>query len=432
MKRNRRKSVTIWIVLVIVAALAGWFYWQGMQPEQDVIVRERDYTATMGDITVGVNIAGRINGEVQEQSGHVGAKLGEYMVSKGDKVQQGDIIARYDVDRLNELLSEAMKECGDARKALDEELSARASNVNGLVSRLASDKRMSKADYNAYVKYFKNLKERLDGERDEVKSKLRKSPNNAELNARLQAIDAEMERISAAQDALKAARKDVIEHESDALAQTGADIKAVELIEERIALAGQLMEAKQEEVDALKELIADHDVRAACSGVVIELGYELGDELGAKPLVRFSTQQNWRMAFSAEQEDIPNIEVGQRVELYANAYPTELLVGYVERVTHMANDEGKFEVEVRIDGTELELMDGMTCYGTAILAQKKEVLTLSNKAIFQRDGAQYVLVRDAAGELVERQITTGFSDGKVSEVTGGLNPGDTAVVVDEL
>lgn len=432
MKRNRRRSAAVWIALVLVAALAGWFYWRGMQPESDVIVREREYSAAMGDITVCVNIAGSISGKTQEQHGYVDAELGGYMVDKGDRVKQGDVIAKYDTDRLTELLSEAMKKYDEVRKALDEVLSARADDVNALVSRLSSDKRISKSSYKAYDKYFKNLKERLDDERDDIKSELHRSPDDAELSARLDAIDAEIERISAAQAALKAAREEVTEHESDVLAQTEADIAASELIEQRIDIAEKLAKSRLSEVNAIKNLLDNPEVRAECDGVVLELGYEAGDEVGAKPIVTCSTQRGWRMKFNAEQENIPDIEIGQQVELYANAYPTELLTGKVERISGLANDEGKFEVEVSIDDAGLELMDGMTCYGTAILTQKKNVLTLSNKAIAMRDGAQYVLVRDAAGELAERQITTGFSDGRISEVLDGLSEGDVVVVVDEL
>ena len=63
-----------------------------------------------------------------------------------------------------------------------------------------------------------------------------------------------------------------------------------------------------------------------------------------------------------------------------------------------------------------------------ILKEKVDVLTLSNKAITLENGRQYVLVRDENGELEKREIVTGFSDGRVSEILDGLAENETVVV----
>lgn len=70
----------------------------------------------------------------------------------------------------------------------------------------------------------------------------------------------------------------------------------------------------------------------------------------------------------------------------------------------------------------------MKAYATIILKEKVDVLTLSNKAITLENGRQYVLVRDENGELEKREIVTGFSDGRVSEILDGLAENETVVV----
>lgn len=56
------------------------------------------------------------------------------------------------------------------------------------------------------------------------------------------------------------------------------------------------------------------------------------------------------------------------------------------------------------------------------------MLTLSNKAITLENGRQYVLVRDEKGELVRKPVTTGFSDGRVSEILDGLSENEVVSV----
>lgn len=70
----------------------------------------------------------------------------------------------------------------------------------------------------------------------------------------------------------------------------------------------------------------------------------------------------------------------------------------------------------------------MKAYATIILKEKTDVLTLSNKAIALENGHQYVLVRNENGKLVQKQVVTGFSDGRVSEILDGLTENEVVVV----
>lgn len=67
-------------------------------------------------------------------------------------------------------------------------------------------------------------------------------------------------------------------------------------------------------------------------------------------------------------------------------------------------------------------------YVTIILKEKIDVLTLSNKAITLENGQQYVLVQAENGELVRKQVVTGFSDGRISEILDGLTENEVVFV----
>ena len=70
----------------------------------------------------------------------------------------------------------------------------------------------------------------------------------------------------------------------------------------------------------------------------------------------------------------------------------------------------------------------MTVSAQFIIKEVKDVIMLSNKAIVLKDGKQFVKLKNEDGSTTEVEIQTGFSDGKNTEITGGLNEGDTVVI----
>ena len=94
----------------------------------------------------------------------------------------------------------------------------------------------------------------------------------------------------------------------------------------------------------------------------------------------------------------------------------------------VANDNGDYLVTITVDKTDQMVLPGMKAFATIILKEKQDVLTISNKAILLEDGVQYVNIKNENGELVKTKITTGFSDGRISEVLDGLSENDVAIV----
>ena len=136
------------------------------------------------------------------------------------------------------------------------------------------------------------------------------------------------------------------------------------------------------------------------------------------------------MTTQVAQEDIGRIEVGQTVEMQFVANPDVTLTGRVSKKSLRPTDGGgvTYQVTIDFDEDQPDLMEGMTCNVKFILKKVENVLTLANKAITLRDGKQYVTVKLPDGSHEEREIKTGFSDGRISEVTSGLSEGDTVVV----
>lgn len=208
--------------------------------------------------------------------------------------------------------------------------------------------------------------------------------------------------------------------------KTSEELKS---INENIAKVSQNVQTAQEKVARLQALSKNPTIYAQLDGIVTTLNYKVGDTVvDGKPLCIVGELDEITMTVPVSASDIGSVSVGQKVNLYVDAYAEQKFIGTVKERLLVANDNGEYPVTISIDPSEQVLLPGMKAYATIILKEKTDVLTLSNKAITLENGQQYVLVRDENGELVRKQIVTGFSDGRVSEILDGLSEQDVVIV----
>lgn len=171
---------------------------------------------------------------------------------------------------------------------------------------------------------------------------------------------------------------------------------------------------------------------AKSDGVITEITYSAGDEVpGGKSIITIGDSGEKLIIVQVSQEDIGSVEVGQMVEMQFLANPDETLKGHVleKSLTPSQSSDGvNYQVKIAFEAPQPELLQGMTCSVKFILKRVDNVLTLANKAITLRDGKQFVIVLLPDGSHEEREIRTGFSDGRVSEILDGLSDGDIVVI----
>ncbi|SJZ55601.1 HlyD family efflux transporter periplasmic adaptor subunit [Anaerorhabdus furcosa] len=167
-------------------------------------------------------------------------------------------------------------------------------------------------------------------------------------------------------------------------------------------------------------------------GVVIDISYKENKKVDPQEIgITIGKPEGKYVLVSVDQESILKLEEGQEVKLRFNAYGDEEFIGVLSKrdlVGKNANGVIVYEVYVELNQTDKELLSGMSCTVTFITKEIKDVIKLSNKAIQIKDGKQIVLVQGEDKKIEEREIQTGFSDGKVSEITNGLKDGDIVVV----
>lgn len=192
-------------------------------------------------------------------------------------------------------------------------------------------------------------------------------------------------------------------------------------------------ESAVKKLDEFNSYIVGNDVIAEYSGVVTEVALEEGDGVTRNTsLVTLYDASDVTMEITVSEDDYKAIDQDGEVNITYTAYPDVVYSGIISEVSDAAYDSSSGEVyytiTVTVQGDVSGLYEGMTGDVTCVTKETKEVTYVSNRAIFRDGTRSYVKVRDENGNIVEKDVTTGFSDGVNVEITEGLSQGDTVLI----
>ena len=192
-------------------------------------------------------------------------------------------------------------------------------------------------------------------------------------------------------------------------------------------------ESAVNKLEEFNSYIVGNDVIAEYSGVVTEVPLSVGDGVTRNTsLVTLYDASDVTMEITVSEDDYESIDQDGEVNISYTAYPDTIYSGTISEVSDAEYDSDSSEVyytlTVTVQGDVSGLYEGMTGDVTCVTKETKEVTYVSNRAIF-RDGTRYyVKVRDENGNIIEKDVTTGFSDGVNVEIIEGLSQGDTVLI----
>lgn len=195
-------------------------------------------------------------------------------------------------------------------------------------------------------------------------------------------------------------------------------------------------------VNDAREQRARTEIRSPIAGRIVSLPIKVG-ETAVPSTSAFAGAQLMKIADTSEiiaelkvdEADIAKVGVGQRVEVFAAAYPDNALKGSVEQIALAPTIEGQgraYKVTVRIVPPQgLSLRSGMSVRADIFLGDGQRRLALPVEAITTDtdDGKPTRHVWLAKGGKATRvQVQTGASDDRWEVVTKGVAQGDTVIV----
>ena len=208
-----------------------------------------------------------------------------------------------------------------------------------------------------------------------------------------------------------------------------------------IALAYLEDEAKEQEavyaetLEKWEEYSSHINGTAICAqydGIITSVDLEEGDTIQTNDtLVTLYDLADVTITVTVAEEDMTDIAVGTAANVSLTAYPDTTFQAEVSEISDAVTDSDgnvTYEVTAAIGGDVSGLFQGMTGDITFITKETRNVLYVSNRAVIREGTRSYVKVKNEDGEIEEREITTGFSDGVNVEIVEGLSEGDVVLI----
>jgi HlyD family secretion protein len=132
-----------------------------------------------------------------------------------------------------------------------------------------------------------------------------------------------------------------------------------------------------------------------------------------------------------DETEIAPVKVGQNVDITFDALPSTTVTGTVNRIDPAGTiSQGvvNYLVRVNLAPTKAVLLVNMSANTSIILATHTNVLAVPGTAIRQDAQGYYVNVVDANNEPQRVDVTTGFTNGTLTEVSGNLQPGEQVFI----
>ena len=196
------------------------------------------------------------------------------------------------------------------------------------------------------------------------------------------------------------------------------------------------------QMSSAEKTISHYTIDAPISGTIVDKKVKAGDKLSANDtamqnLCTIYDMSYLEMKLNVDELKIRSLEVGQEVDITADAVPGETYKGVISSILvagTTANGSTSYPVTVRIDDMG-ELLPGMNATAKITTASVKNVLALPNAALVR--GSYVLVTKDspsaanaetsmtAPDGFVYVKVTTGISDDDYIEVKSGLQEGDT-------
>jgi RND family efflux transporter MFP subunit len=121
------------------------------------------------------------------------------------------------------------------------------------------------------------------------------------------------------------------------------------------------------------------------------------------------------------------LKPGAPARVRVQALDGKTFEGHVTRTSWALDPKTRtLRAEVDLPNPDGVLRPGLYAYATIIAEEHPDVLAVPSSALFQKDG-QTCCVAVKQGKALRKPLKTGLTDGALTEVREGLEPGDVVV-----
>jgi membrane fusion protein (multidrug efflux system) len=202
------------------------------------------------------------------------------------------------------------------------------------------------------------------------------------------------------------------------------------------------LKVAQAQVAAQQAVMAEKIVRAPFAGRLGVRQVDLGQFIAAgTTIVTLQQLDPMFVDFYLPQQALGRIAVGQKVEVNADAYPSQTFAGVVSSLNVKVDASSRMlQVRANIPNADGKLLPGMYLSVSVVSEAPKSLVTIPLAAVaFNPYGSLVYVVHDEQDEqgkaknVVKQQfVTTGASRGDQVSILKGVNAGDVIVTAGQL
>ena len=209
-------------------------------------------------------------------------------------------------------------------------------------------------------------------------------------------------------------------------------------VDNQIDNAQLSLDNAQTSLENAQEKLEDYQITAPISGTVVTKTAKAGDKIeggSTGTLCTIYDLSYLEMTMNIDELDIGKVEVGQTVEITADAVEGQTYTGVVTKVSVAGTTTGgitTYPVTVRIDETD-GLLPGMNVDAEIVLEQESGVLAVPSAAVNRGNtvlitadspSAVNALDQEAPEGYVYVEVEVGISDESYTQILSGLQEGD--------
>ena len=216
-------------------------------------------------------------------------------------------------------------------------------------------------------------------------------------------------------------------------------------LENQIQNAADSLRNAELSMENTQKQLENYTITSPISGTVIDKEYKSGDTVeSGKTLCTIYDLSYLEMTLNIDELDISTVEVGQTVQITADAVEGKTFSGVVTKVSVAGTTSGgitSYPVTVRIDETD-SLLPGMNVDAEIVLEEAADTLAIPSSAVTRGNGntslvlitqdspsAENAVEQESPEGYVYVQVETGISDDSYVQILSGLQEEDTVAYV---
>ena len=206
----------------------------------------------------------------------------------------------------------------------------------------------------------------------------------------------------------------------------------VDQSQQSLVIARQSLELAGQSLKQAEKQLAEATIIAPFKGVIAKVNVDEKDTvLATTTVIHLIDPGSLELEVTVDEIDVPGVNVGQKANIEVDALPSALFEGKVSFIGLLPTEQTGvlvYNVKIKFDvPRDAGVRVGMSATADIIIGERSNVLVVPDRAIDYNSQANPIVRVMVNGQVEERPVVTGLSDGLQTEIVQGLKEGEEVI-----